>query len=278
MIAENFFLYLGQQAHKFFPKLERQLRTARIDETPENYVAKCLNRAAKLTLPVSAAIFVITLNLNRQMLTSLSPVFTVLIFLMSFLTFVSIPNIKTKRRTRKLEKELPYALRDILIQIQSGIPLYQAMKSATTGYGEMSEELKRIIKDIDGGKSMTKALEESIVRNPSKRYRRSMWQLNNSIRSGTDVSTTMSSIVDSIIKQQKLEIEKYGEELNPYILVYLLLAVIGPALGITGIIVISSFTGTSVGIQLYIGILFFLAVVQIFFLNLIRSKRPEVKA
>lgn len=278
MIGKNLFLYFGQKAHSLFPKLERQLRTARMDREPEDYLAECFNRAFKLTIPISASIYVITLNLERELLTTLSPVISLVIFLMSFLTFTSIPNIRTKRRTRQLEKELPYALRDTLIQIESGIPLYHAMQSATTGYGEMSEELKRILTDIDGGKSMIKALEESIVRNPSERYRRSMWQLTNSIRSGTDITSAMNSIVDSIIKQQKLEIEKYGEELNPYILVYLLVAVIGPALGITGMIVISSFTGGSIGIQLYVGILFSLVAVQIFFLNLIKSKRPEVRS
>ena len=278
MIAKNLFLFLGEKAHSFFPKLERQLKTARMDREPEDYLAECFNRAIKLSAPITAAVYVISLNIGGDLFTLLSPVAGLVVFAMGFLTFTSIPNIRTKKRTRKLEKELPYALRDILIQIESGIPLYQAMQSATTGYGEMSEELQRILKDIDGGKSMLKALELSIVRNPSERYRRAMWQLTNSIKSGTDITSTMESITDSIIKEQKLEIEKYGEELNPYILVYLLVAVIGPALGITGMIVISSFTGTSVGVQLYVGILFFLVVIQVFFLNLIKSKRPEVRS
>jgi len=277
-VFRNFFLFLGQKVHSLFPKIERQLRTAQMDEAPEEYLADALVRSFKLSVPIAASIFWISMNLQREMMKTLSPLFGVIVFFMSFLTFASIPNIRTKKRTRKLEKDLPYALRDILIQIESGIPLYQAMQSATSGYGEMSEELKRILRDIDGGKSMTKALEESIVRNPSERYRRSLWQLTNAIKSGTDITRTMNSIVDSIIKEQKIEIEKYGEELNPYILVYLLVAVIGPALGITGIIVISSFTGTSIGTRLYIGILFGLVVVQIFFLNLIKSQRPEVRS
>mgnify|MGYP002763453675 CR=1 FL=1 len=124
---------------------------------------------------------------------------------------------------------------------------------------------------------MVDALEESIVRNPSEKYRRAMWQLTNSMRSGTDISNTLSSVVDSIIEEQKIEIQNYGESLNPFILVYLLIAVVGPALGITGLIVMASFTGTVVDIQMYTGILFGMIVIQIFFVNLIRSKRPEVR-
>jgi pilus assembly protein TadC len=278
MIGESIFLYIGEKAHNFFPKMERQLQSAQMDEGPEEYLSKCAKNSLKLSVPLSSGLFVIALNLNNSLFQLIAAASFPVVLLMGFFTFVSLPNIRTKRRTRKLEKNLPYALRDILIQIDSGIPLYQAMVTATEGYGEASEELNRIIKDVDGGKSMVVALEESIIRNPSERYRRAMWQLSNSIRSGTDISGTLSSVVDAIIKEQKIEIEKYGEELNPYILVYLLIAVIGPALGITGLIVISSFTGTPVNFQLYVGILFGLVVVQVFFLNLIKSKRPEVRS
>jgi Flp pilus assembly protein TadB len=277
-IAENLFLFIGQKAHNFFPKLERQLESAQMDKGAEEYLSSCAKNSLKLSVPVSSGLFVIALNLNDSLFQLIAAVSFPVVLMMGFFTFVSIPNIRTKRRTRKLEKNLPYALRDILIQINSGIPLYQAMVTATEGYGEASKELNRIVRDVDGGKSMVVALEESIVRNPSERYRRAMWQLSNSIRSGTDISGTLSSVVDAIIKEQKIEIEKYGEELNPYILVYLLVAVIGPALGITGLIVISSFTGTAVNFQLYVGILFGLVVIQVFFLNLIKSKRPEVRS
>lgn len=280
MIIDNIFLYLGEKVHSVFPNMEGELRSARMDEDPEQYLAKSLRRGLRISVIVTAGVGVIlsNFNLGTLILATAVPTVFLLLFSMGFLTFVKLPQIRTKKRVRRLEKELPYALRDVLIQIDSGIPLYEAMTSATSGYGEMSEELKRITKDVDGGESMIKALELSIVRNPSERYRRAMWQLTNSIKSGTDISSTLSSIVDSIISEQKLEIENYGEELNPYILVYLLLAVIGPALAITGLIVISSFTGTSVGIRLYAGILFFLVVIQVFFLNLIKSKRPKVRS
>jgi len=124
---------------------------------------------------------------------------------------------------------------------------------------------------------MVEAIEDSIVRNPSEQYRRAMWQLNNSLKSGTDISVTLESVVDSIIEDQKLMIKKYGKELNPYILVYLLMAVVGPSLGITMLIVMSSFTGIAVDRNFYLAILGLLIIMQIMFLNLIKTRRPEIK-
>ena len=249
-----------------------------MEQSPQEYLADGIYKSIKITIPVSMGLYVMGMNLSRPGLQLIGILSFPGLLVMSTFTFAGLPNIKTKRRTRKLEKDLPYALRDILIQIDSGIPLNQAMKTVTEGYGETSNEMERIVKDVDGGKAMVDALEDSIIRNPSERYRRAMWQLTNSMRSGTDISNTLSSVVDAIIKEQKIEIQEYGESLNPFILVYLLLAIVGPALGITGLIVMASFTGTTVDIQLYLGILFGLVVVQIFFINLIKSKRPEVRS
>ena len=278
MRVKNVLLAAAQRLEKFFPELDRELRSARMDETPSEYLSECIKKTFKLSVPSSVSLIASGIITGASTTTKIGAVSFPLLTVMGFLTFAKYPKIKTNRRTRELEKDLPYALRDILIEIKSGIPLYEAMKTVTSGYGEASEEFTRIVKDVDGGKSMINAIEESIVRNPSEQYRRAMWQVNNSIKSGTDVEVTLESVVDSIIKDQKLKIEKYGQELNPYILVYLLLAVVGPSLGITALIVLSSFTGMSVDRTLYLGVLFGVLVAQIFFLNLVKSKRPEVKA
>ncbi|QKQ98630.1 hypothetical protein GKQ38_03855 [Candidatus Nanohaloarchaea archaeon] len=276
--SEKLLLPLAQKSHKAVPQLERDLMTARIDQEPEEYLSDAISKSFKVGIPSGLSLLFAGYNISNQTMMLMGAAALPLLTIMAFLTFANYPKIQTNKRTRKLEKDLPYALRDMLIEVKSGIPLYDAMQTVTEGYGEASEEFQRIVRDIDGGKSMVKALEESIVRNPSEEYRRAMWQLNNSIKSGTDVALALDSIVDSIIKKQKLQIKKYGKELNPYILIYLLIAVIGPSLGITGLIVISSFTGTKVGTTTYAGILGGMIVFQLFFLNLIKSKRPEVKA
>lgn len=277
MIREDFFYFLGEKISGFFPKMNRQLETARMEEKAEEYLGSCIYRGIKAGIPTGFSLMAMGLILGQSQITRIGALSLPVITLMSFFTFANLPKIKTRRRTRELESDLPYALRDVLIQIKSGIPLYKAIKTATDGYGAASDEFEIIIRDVDSGSSISDSIEESIVKNPSKQYRRAMWQLATSIESGTEVSKTLDSIVESIIKDQELKIEKYGKNLNPYILVYLLIAVVGPSLGITGMIVISSFTGLEVGVQLYLAVIGVVLLAQIFFLNLVRSSRPEVK-
>ena len=72
--------------------------------------------------------------------------------------------------------------------------------------------------------------------------------------------------------------QKYGKELNPYTLIYMLLAVILPSLGVTFLMILSTFTGLKTSNSLFYGILPFLIIFQYFFINFIRSKRPLIKS
>lgn len=271
------FLPLAEKTRKLVPNVQRDLTRARMDQDPDIFLASAILRGLQVgsVLSLSIILFGITSS-QKEMIIGALMGFPLISFF-GFLTFANYPKIKSKRRSRELEKDLPYALRHMLIEVRSGISLYEAMVSVSEDYGEASEEFNMIVKDINGGKPQIEALEDSIVRNPSTQYRRAMWQMINALKSGTDISNTLESLVDSMVKQQKLEVKRYGKELNPYVLVYLMIAVIVPSLGVTFLIVLSTFTGVGLGEFTFYQIIAGLILFQIFFLNFVRSKRPEVK-
>ena len=274
----RFLLPAASSLRKIVPNIKRDLLRARMDVDPDVFVASAMFRGIQLSVTMAASLLFFGYSTNQQSIVTGSIVGFPLLFLFAFFTFANYPKIRSKRISRELEKDLPYALRHMLIEVRSGISLYESMVSVSEDYGEASEEFKRIVKDINGGKPQVKALEDSIVRNPSTQYRRAMWQMINALKSGTDVSSTLETLVDSMIKQQKLAVKRYGKELNPYVLMYLMIAVIVPSLGVTFLIVLSTFTGLGLGQILFFQILGGLIIFQIFFLNFVKSKRPEVKA
>ncbi len=60
-------------------------------------------------------------------------------------------------------------------------------------------------------------------------------------------------------------------------LMYMMVAIILPSLGITFLIVLSMFAGGGIGSELLIAIIAGLAIFQAFFVNVIKEKRPNVK-
>lgn len=267
----------AEQLLPFFPNMKRDLLQAEMgDRDHVRYLAECLHSALKLGLMVGLGMLALGLTGFDQLILY-AFVLTPIIIVFGVFTLSKRPSVKAKKRTRQLEKELPYAMRHILIEVEAGISLYQAMVSVTEDYGEASDEFKKIVSDINGGKSEIEALEDAILRNPSQQFRRSVWQLINALKSGADVSSTLSSLVDTMMEKQILAVEKYGKELNPYTLMYMMIAIIMPSLGVTFLMILSTMTGMNLTNTMFYGILVGLVLFQLVYINIVDSKRPMVK-
>jgi len=193
-----------------------------------------------------------------------------------FFYLMRYPKFVALRRTKKLEKDLLNSLEHILIEIKSGVPLFNAMIGVTEGYDEVSDEFRIIVKEINAGIAEIKALERASLRNPSLHFRRALWQMTNAMKAGSDVASALEAIVSNLTQEQIIAIRRYGQELSPFTLMYMLIAVIMPTLGITFLIILSSFAGLKVPDFLFPMILLVLAVFQYFYMGVIKTKRPAL--
>jgi hypothetical protein len=116
------------------------------------------------------------------------------------------------------------------------------------------------------------------MRNPSILFRRSVWQIVNGMKSGADISGLIKDAINTISDEQLTQIQKYGGQLSPLALFYMLIAVIAPSLGTTFVIVISSFISLGEGTvkAVFYGILIFTIFMQIMFMGIIKSRRPSL--
>ncbi|MDY6788716.1 MAG: type II secretion system F family protein [Candidatus Nanohaloarchaea archaeon] len=269
---------VAEKVSSLFPNLEKEIIQAEMDvEDTIKYLAESIFQALQLAVMAGIALSVVGYTLNSTDLYWYAGGLFPVIAIFGTFTMAKRPSLKAKRRTRDLRAELPYALRHILIEVESGISLYHSMVSVTTGYGEASKEFKRIVSDINAGKSEVEALEDAVLRNPSQEFRRALWQIINALKSGADVSDTLESLVDAILDKQIMKVERYGKELNPYTLMYMIAAIIIPSLGVTFMMILSSFTGMNISNSLFYMILLGLVIFQILFINIVKSKRPVVK-
>ena len=172
-----------------------------------------------------------------------------------------------------------FAIRHLYIQVKSGVSLFDAMVSVSKGnYGLISKEFERAVKEIATGKDEIEALEDLSFRNPSPYFRRTIWQIINSLRAGGDIGKTLKIIANDLSEEQKVKIRKYGSQLSPMALMYLMLSVIMPTLGITFLLIFSSFTGFTMPPIFFYMVLAILAVFQFMFIGMIKSRRPAVEA
>lgn len=191
---------------------------------------------------------------------------------------IAYPNIRTRKRVRDIEKNLVFALRTILVQLKSRVSLFDSlyMIASTNRYGQLSIEMKKAVDKINTGVDEEDALQELAVNNPSPYLRKALWQIVNGMKAGADVSDILTESVSSMTREQQIEIEKYGNSLKILSLVYLMMGVIIPALGLTFLIVIGSFPKMNISEIMFWGLLGGIILAQFMFVGLMKSKRPNL--
>ncbi len=272
------YITFGDALRKFFPSLELELRQSEFDISSREWLSiavYCFVNYFALLFSVMLLVSILSkIVLFRAIVVSFATGITVALAVFFYLVFY--PRLHINRKIKEIEKNLASALRHMLIQVRSGMPLYNSMVSVSRkNYGLISEEFSKAIKEMNTGKSEIEALEELTRRTPSLHFRRVMWQIINALKTGADIGSTIKEVVDTIVAEQRADIKKYGSELNPIALFYMLMVVIFPTLGIVFLIILSSFIGATFNIEnVLIGILVYLVFIQFMFIGMIKTKRP----
>ncbi|MBU0761272.1 MAG: type II secretion system F family protein [Nanoarchaeota archaeon] len=260
-------------------KIGDSLKNADADATREEYLAVCTSGffISFIILFVLSSTALILLGINNAFLFSFG-----LSFLFGFFVFFSravYPSVYNSRKQKEIEKNLIPALQDMLVQLNAGVPLFTIMINISAAdYSELSQEFKKAVKEINAGMPQIDVLENLGKRNPSEFFRRALWQISNGMRAGSDISIVIEDTVHSLGEEQFIQIQHYGNKLNPAIMFYMLSSVILPALAITFLTIISSLINLPSLITKVMFLALFAAVViiQILFLGVVKSIRPSL--
>ncbi|HDH91507.1 MAG TPA: hypothetical protein ENF38_00985, partial [Candidatus Aenigmarchaeota archaeon] len=263
------FYWISDKLAKFYPYLEVYLVQSGLNLKGREYFA--------LAIFSSFFWFFLMLSLMSSLLAvahvrNLGVMFGFPLFF-SFLSFFYVllyPKLLVVRKIRNIEKNLLFAVRHLYIQVKSGVSLFDALVSISKGnYGLLSKEFEECTKKIAAGGDQIKALEELAFKNPSLHFRRIIWQIVNSLKSGADIGNTLSLLANHLSEEQKIKIRKYGSQLSPMALMYLMLTIIIPTLGITFLIIFSTFSGIQIPEIIFYAILGGLALFQFMFIGII---------
>lgn len=270
------FYGIARPIQKGLPNLQIQLKQAEVDLSDLEYVAMCMSS----TLFMFVFLFIFAFFMTKIGLNIFLGF--VIVFILSMIMFIQklvYPRVYSNKRIKNIERNLLPALQNILVQLNAGVPLFSILVSiAQGGYGGVSEEFEKAVREINAGRSQVTTLEDLASRNPSQYFRRSLWQMTNGIKTGTDMTYVIEDTIKSLSEFQLIQIQKYGSQLKPIAMFYLLLAVIAPSLGTTFVILLSSFVAISdFGVKMiFWGLFTFVAIFQLFFMGVIKSRRPNL--
>jgi archaeal flagellar protein FlaJ len=199
-----------------------------------------------------------------------------LICLFMFFYFFQLPSVKINRIDREINKEIIYAGRFLLVELESGVTLYDAMRNMSRSYPVVGAYFKQIIDKISIGTSIEDAVTESLELSPSPCLTKILWQISNSLRTGSDVAAPMKTVIETLIREQQIMVGEYARKLNPLAMFYMLIAIIVPSLGVTMLTIISIFAGIKLDLPILLSIAGVIGFMQFMFVAMIQSIRPPV--
>ncbi|MBI2651441.1 type II secretion system F family protein [Candidatus Woesearchaeota archaeon] len=270
-MAIQFFQILARS----LPNLKHSLRKSGINYKPEDFIKRTFLSAFYMTTGIAISLFLLLAKFKA--LKGIMIIFVPVIFIILFAYLMKLPDVKISRKEREISKEIIFAGRHLIIELESGVPLYNALVNISKNYEVIGRYLKDIIDKVDLGMSVEDALTSAVEIIPSDDFRRLLWQILNSIRTGSDVSKSLASVLEQIAREQIIEVGKYSKKLNPFAMFYMIIAVILPSLGVTILVVLSSFIEFQLTLTVFMVIAFLLAFIQFMFLSMIKFSRPSVE-
>ncbi|MFH1447619.1 MAG: type II secretion system F family protein [Candidatus Micrarchaeota archaeon] len=202
---------------------------------------------------------------------------TLATFVLFLTLFIIYPRILVSKYVESLDRDLVYALKDLHIQITSGMTLFEAMKSVSVSeHGFVSHEFKGVIQDINAGEAQDIALEKLATRSESEFMKKTIWQIVIALRSGASLQGTIKDLVDNMRQFQKSNVKSYTQEMNLWILLYLIVAIAIPSLGATLMTILSSFSTTSIQESTFIVLLSICFMAEYAIIKYVKIRRPLV--
>ncbi|MEM2963427.1 MAG: type II secretion system F family protein [Candidatus Anstonellales archaeon] len=261
---------------KYFPNLQSELVMANLTNyTTLSFAYHALRSSLFLSLSLLLIAYLFLPRINPVFFLFLFPLF----LLFSFFYFMNFPRVKANVRARLIESELVFAGRHILISLRAGVPLYDAISAASSGYGEASKEFNRIIEKTALGMPVNAAMHEVAATNPSQMFRRVVLQLSNALSSGSDVANSLDSVLEQISREQLVSLKAYGQKLYPLVMFFMVFGIVFPSLGVALGSILLSFIGfwaNANGSLLLLVIFVIISLFQFLFVSAIEASRPRV--
>ena len=265
---------LFQEIASKYPTLKRKLTIAHIELTPEQYVRKNIISALSLTVVLAFGIFLFTAGLGLPIW--VVPVSAIVVFFLFFELFMHVVDVKIRKLAKEIDRDVLFAGRFLLIKLNSGKPLMNAIIDASNSYGVANRYFKEIVRDIELGTPLEDALEKASRYSPSEKMQRILFQISNALKIGVDVTNFLEAILDEIAEDQLLEIKNYGRKLSGITMFYMLFAIVIPSLGITMLIAVVSLINIQIDFGLFMLFLFALIIIEFVFITIFKSIRPNV--
>jgi pilus assembly protein TadC len=242
---------------------------------PDRFVKLALLLSFVFSLNVTVIAFIILSK--SELIIFTIPVF-ILCFLFLTLLFLQIPKINIARIRKEIESDIFVPSKMLLTMIESGSSIVSALEKVAYTNAKSSKYFGLIAARIYMRKPLPDALDEAVKYTPSESFRRVLQPIRKSLKTGTNIEKNLNDVLEDLIKDKAIEIERYEKRLGALSLFYMIFGVIVPAILVVVLVVVISIMGFEVRFFPFLFILIFLImIIHLLFIRSFHSIRPLMR-
>ncbi len=209
--------------------LQIDLDSADIRLSVEAYLVVAASFAVLLAAIVFFGVGLLGILLGDANFAFVAPAFAIAIFVIAIIVGLLYPGLRANERAMKINRDLPLALRQLSTQIRAGVSFNKALQSiANAKYGVLSQEIQRVVTDMEAGESTEDALARLVRRTRSKGLKRALVQLVRALRTGGRLSDVVNAIAEDVSFETRMAVRDFTEILNLISVIYIVVAVVAP--------------------------------------------------
>ncbi len=209
------------------------------------------------------------LTFHSNLLVSISP------GILALMAGMFWKKLSTEREIGKIEAEIPNAAMKMAMSLDSGMSFLQSLREVSIGNDKLAEEMRHVMREIDGGSSVPLALENSARKVKSREYSKFINRLILLYKFGGN-GDSLRKLSKDIVEQRKIELKRYSGKVIMYSLILVSLSSILPAMFLAYLVVGSMFMSidvTPIDALLIPSLLF--PSLNLALILLIQSKKPR---
>jgi len=140
-----------QMIARALPNIKLKLKKAGMNYSPEEFVKRTFLSAFYMTTGLVVSLVLILAKFN--VLKGIMAIFVPIIFLLLFSYMLKLPDVTISRKEKSITKEIIFAGRHLIIELESGVPLYNAFINISKNYEAVGHYFKEVINKVDLGTS-----------------------------------------------------------------------------------------------------------------------------
>ncbi|MFW5704885.1 MAG: type II secretion system F family protein [Nanoarchaeota archaeon] len=216
---------------KKHPDLKNKLKKAANKQTTFQYTNQAVMMTIMSTLFFATVVFLVFKSEILKLL--IAEVIVIVATPLYFRFWFGYVDVLVKKAGRELDGDLLFVSEYFLVSMESGLPLGNAIQRISRLNRPGGYFFKRVYMDFKTGKDLEESIGDAAEYAPSESTKILLKRLKDSLNIGIDLKSVLENFIEESSEKKILEIRSFGKKLNPIVMMYLLMGIVVPSLGIT---------------------------------------------